>query len=527
MKEIVKTAINFFVKKRKGQVGILCKEYQTICEEKSKRQREKINKFKLSDDIFEEPPFLTSILTQLGLYFLLVIGFINKILFAPKVEVEKNRDGYVPLFESHQLLYLRYIFRYFRVCMERPICGLPGGTVALKNRRTINGGWTFEFTGTETKCINMGSYNYLGFAEASGSGTDKVIETIKVQGIATSSPRRELGTNLLHDELETLTAQFLGVEDAIVFGMGFATNAFNLPTLTTPGCLVVSDERNHASIILGLKLSGATTKVFKHNDIKELEMILEDAIVHGQSNGAPWKKILIVVEGVFSMEGSFVPLPEILHLKKKYGAYIYLDEAHSVGAVGPRGRGITDYYGIDPNDIDILMGTFTKSFASAGGYIAGSKKLINYLRVNSYTHCYATSMSPSVTQKILTSMKIIIGTNDGQLRIGQLKRNTRYFRRRLAQIGVIVYGHKDSPVVPVLAFNYSKCLFFNTSLAKKNIAVVGVVFPIIDMFKTRIRFCLSSDHTKDQLDLVLSAIEKVAKATGLKHSSKPRDHSPN
>jgi serine palmitoyltransferase len=263
----------------------------------------------------------------------------------------------------------------------------------------------------------------------------------------------------LHSELEELTAKFLGVEEAIVFGMGFATNALNLPSILSPGCLVISDEKNHASIILGLRLSGATIKVYNHNDTKHMESVIQKAIVNGQPNAKPWKKILIILEGVFSMEGSIAKLPEIIAIKKKYGAYIYLDEAHSIGATGNHGKGICDFYGIDPKDVDILMGTFTKSFGSAGGYIGGSKSLISFLRANSHAHCYASSMAPGVTQQILTSMKIIMGldgTNEGKRRIDQLARNTRYFRKRLAQIGVITYGHEDSPVVPMLVYLYSK-----------------------------------------------------------------------
>lgn len=237
--------------------------------------------------------------------------------------------------------------------------------------------------------MNLGSYNYLGFAQNSGPCADAAEESIKEYGIAHTSPRRELGTCPLHLELEKLTARFLGVEDAIVFGMGFATNALNLPSLLSRGCLVVSDEKNHASIILGIRLSGATTKVFKHNNMKDLERVLKNAIVTGQpKTKAPWKKILIIVEGVFSMEGSIVKLPEIIALKKKYKAYVYLDEAHSIGATGPHGQGIVDYYGIDPKEIDILMGTFTKSFGSAGGYIAGPKVSVTQytLKIKSYLH---------------------------------------------------------------------------------------------------------------------------------------------
>jgi serine palmitoyltransferase len=291
----------------------------------------------------------------------------------------------------------------------------------------------------------------------------------------------------------------------------------------------VSDERNHGSIILGLRLSGATVKVYKHNNVKSLDKVIEKALVNGQPNGAPWKKILIILEGVFSMEGSIVKLPEIVAIKKKYGAYIYLDEAHSVGATGPNGRGITDYYGVDPNDIDILMGTFTKSFGSSGGYIAGSKNLINFLRISSHAHCYASSMSPAVAQQILTSMKIIMGldsTNEGKKRVDQLLRNTRYFRKRLAQLCVITYGHEDSPIVPVLPFSISKTFVVIQEMTKRNIAAVAVAFPAAPLMKTRIRFCLSAAHTKEQLDFILLAVEEISAKIGLKYSRKPRDPNP-
>lgn len=244
----------------------------------------------------------------------------------------------------------------------------------LPSEITILFTYIFRFTGTESKCLNLGSYNYLGFSANSNSCADNAIKTIQEHGIAMCSSRREVGSNPLHTELEELTARFLGAEDSIVFGMGFATNALNLPSLLSPGCLVISDEKNHASIILGLRLSGSIIRVFKHNNMKHLERVLQDAVFKGQpKTGESWKKILIIVEGVYSMEGSIVNLPEIVALKQKYKAYLYLDEAHSVGAMGKNGRGIVDYFGLDPKDIDIMMGTYTKSFASSGGYIAGSK----------------------------------------------------------------------------------------------------------------------------------------------------------
>lgn len=293
---------------------------------------------------------------------------------------------------------------------------------------------------------------------------------------------------------------------------------------------MVSDAKNHASIILGLKLSGATTRVFQHNNMQDLERVLRTNIVRGRpETGAPWKKVLIVVEGVFSMEGSIVKLPEIVALKKRYKAYLYLDEAHSIGAAGPHGRGVCDYFGVDARDVDIMMGTFTKSFGSAGGYIAGTRSLVNALRATSHAHVYASSMAPPVAQQILTSMKIIMGKEgdgEGQRRIDRLARNTRYFRRRLAQMGVITFGHVDSPVVPMLVYLFSKIAAVIRELTLRNVAVVGVGYPATPLREGRIRFCLSAAHTKEQLDYILAVVDEIADRIGLKYSRKPRDPSP-
>ncbi|KAF7997601.1 hypothetical protein HCN44_006172 [Aphidius gifuensis] len=479
---------------------------------------------------FEDASLFTAIITQIGFYILMIVGYINQLLFEPNVARERNRKGYAPMYESYETFYLRYVYRRIRDCMNRPICSVPGAMVTLKDRVSRDHCWSFDFSGTKTPCINLVSYNYLGFAESTGSCAIQSKEAIKKYGITSNSPRLELGNMTIHKELEKLTAEFLGVEDAIVFGMGFATNSLNLPSLISPDCLVLSDERNHASVIVGLKLSGAVLRVFKHNDMDDLEKCLQNAIYNGQPNsGKAWKKILIVVEGIYSMEGSVVHLPEVIELKKKYKAYLYLDEAHSIGAMGKYGRGICDYYNIDPNDVDVLMGTFTKSFGSAGGYIAGNKKLINYLRVYSHAHVYAVSISPPIAQQVITSMKIIMGrdgTNNGRLRIKQLSRNTRYFRRRLEQIGVIIYGNEDSPVIPMLGYLYSKLTSTVRTLLTRRIATVGVAFPGTQMGLGRIRFCLSAAHTKEQLDYVLQNIEEVADLIGLRYSRKQRDPNP-
>lgn len=493
-------------------------------------------KTKILKESFEPPPFLTAVLTQISFSLIMLLSFISqfctRFFYPPKAIEETGRSGYPPLFDRFSMFYSRYVYRRIRDCWNYPICSVPGSEVVLKDRVTNDCGWTFEFTGTQTKCLNLASYNYLGFAESSGPCAEAAIASIYQYGISSGSTRCKYGTQVIHNELEELLAEYLGVEDAITFGMGFATNALNIPTLIEPGCLVISDEKNHASLIWGIKIPGATVKVFKHNDMADLEQILKEAVCFGQSSqGAfkPWKKIVIIVEGVYSMEGTIVKLPEVIALKKKYKAYLYLDEAHSIGAMGKHGRGVVDYFGCDPNDVDILMGTFTKSFGSAGGYIAGSKELITYLREFSLASCHAWAMAPPLAAQIIAVLNILMekdGTNEGQRRIEALARNTRYFRMRLNQIGVIIHGNEDSPVVPILVYLYSKIAGMVRSLIKEKIATVGVGYPATPLYEGRIRICLSAGHTKEQLDYALEVIEKVADEIGLKYSRKPKDLTP-
>ncbi|XP_061889788.1 serine palmitoyltransferase 2b isoform X2 [Entelurus aequoreus] len=337
--------------------------------------------------------------------------------------------------------------------------------------------------------------------------------------LTTTGPSRNLD---IHEELEQLIARFLGVESAMAFGMGFATNSMNIPALTGKGCLILSDELNHASLVLGARLSGSTIRVFKHNNMQSLEKLLRDAIVHGQPRThRPWRKILIIVEGIYSMEGSIVRLPEVIALKKRYKAFVYLDEAHSIGALGPHGKGVVDFFGLDPTDVDVMMGTFTKSFGGAGGYIGGKKELIDYLRQNSHSALYATSMPPPVAQQIITSMKIIMGedgTTLGADRLRQLSENTTYFRRKLREMGVIIYGNKDSPVVPVMLYMPAKIGAFGREMLKRNIGTVVVGFPATPIIESRARFCISAAHSREMLDTVLEAMNEVGDLLQLKYS---------
>uniref|UniRef100_A0A8C2I553 serine C-palmitoyltransferase n=1 Tax=Cyprinus carpio TaxID=7962 RepID=A0A8C2I553_CYPCA len=482
---------------------------------------------------FEETPLLVAVLTYMGYGILTIFGYLRDFLRDWKFEKchlarerEEQKD-FVPLYQDFENFYTRNLYMRIRDNWNRPICSVPGAKMDLVERETPDYNWTFEHTGNVLKdVINMGSYNYLGFAENTGTCADAASECTVKYGVGVSSTRQEIGNLDKHEELEILVARFLGVESSMAFGMGFATNSMNIPALTGKGCLILSDELNHASLVLGARLSGSTIRVFKHNNMQSLEKLLRDAIVHGQPRThRPWKKILILVEGIYSMEGSIVRLPEVIALKKKYKAYLYLDEAHSIGALGPRGRGVVDYFGLDPSDVDIMMGTFTKSFGAAGGYIGGKKELIDYLRLHSHSTVYATSMSPPIIQQIITSMKCIMGEDGstlGQERLCQLSENTTYFRRRLHEMGFIIYGNNDSPVVPLMLYMPAKIGAFGREMLKRNIGTVVVGFPATPIIESRARFCVSAAHTREMLDKALNAINEVGDLLQLKYSRKNR-----
>jgi len=493
----------------------------------SNHKKKKTTKKEYEDEMFEETPLIQAVYTYICYAVLNIFGWLRDFLRRTGIEKrqgaqDNNTPDFVPLYSSYESFYTRNVYMRIRDCFNRPICSVPGAEIELLERKTDDYNWSFYYTGNKIKALNMGSYNYLGFAENDGPCSREAIESVKQYGVASSSARQELGTLKCHQYLENLMAEFLGVEAAITFGMGFATNSMNIPTLVGKNCLILSDELNHASLVLGSRLSGATIKVFKHNDVVDLENKLKKAIIDGHPlTHRPWKKILIIVEGVYSMEGSVVRLPEIIALKKKYKAYLYLDEAHSIGAVGPTGRGVVDYWGCDARDVDIMMGTFTKSFGSAGGYIAGSKKLIDYLRMNSHANCYATSMSPPVTLQVIKSMETIMGKDgsfEGQRRIKQLAENTQYFRDKLIKMGFIVYGNQASPVVPVMLYMPSKIAGFNRLMLEHQVACVTVGFPATGLTGGRVRFCLSASHTREMLDKALEAMDVCGYMCGVRYS---------
>jgi serine palmitoyltransferase len=285
--------------------------------------------------------------------------------------------------------------------------------------------------------------------------------------------------------------------------MGFATNSTLIPILAGKNDIIFSDILNHCSMISGMRASKAKIMKFKHNDMIDLRNQLEE-LKSDKEKSKQIRKIIVIVEGLYSMEGEFCKLKELIALKKAYGFYLYVDEAHSIGALGATGRGITEHLGCDFNDIDILMGTFSKSFAAAGGYICSDKKTIALLKSNCYANVYGSPMSPVEAQQILSCLRII-QSEEGERRIAQLRKNSITFRKRLLENGCHVLGDYDSPVIPVMVYHPVKLKDVSRACLKRGLAIVIVGFPACSITACRIRYCMSSAHSDDDIEKAITA----------------------
>jgi serine palmitoyltransferase len=507
-------------------------------------------------------PSFSAYTTYLGYAVLIVCGHIRDVLskaFGGRYLRNKtaynsdNLDLYAPLLKSWENFYTRRLYHRIQDCFNRPIASNPGATIDVLERVSDDGNKTMHLLGSlndldtdaqrdhyqhgkhfvtvsedrvARRCLNLGSYNYLGFADDWNVTCEKeVLQSLQDLPVSTSSPRAEFGTTVLHRDVEKLVARFVGKEDSLALNMGFNTNVTTIPALVGRGDLVISDELNHTSIVNGARASGSSIRIFKHNDTVHLEEILREAIIMGRPRTRrPWNKILVIVEGIYSMEGEYCDLANIVKVCKKFGAYIYLDEAHSIGAMGPTGRGCAEYCGVDTADIDIMMGTFTKSFGGMGGYIAGSKDTIAYLRRRCTGSANHNSLSPVVCQQIITSFKVLMGedgTSIGKQKIQGLRDNANYFRMRLEEMGLHVLGRYDSPIIPVMLYNPTKIAAFSRECLKRGLAVVVVGFPAVPILMSRARFCISAGHTREQLDRALDEIDEIADTLKLRYNKSP------
>lgn len=503
--------------------------------------------------------FFAAWTTYLGYAVLIFVGHIREVcskIFQKgryNSSIQRGNDthasNYAPLLKSFENFYTRRLYHRIQDCFNRPISSNPGAKIDVLERISYDGNKTMQVLGkldnvnvddasiykkgeyysiasgerVVRKCLNLGSYNYLGFGDDwSNTCKNDVLRSMDDLPCSMGSSRLEIGTSRVHDKLEKLVAEFIGKESAMVTNMGFNSNATTIPALMGHGDLIVSDELNHTSIVNGARTSGSAIRCFRHNDSKHLEEILKEAIVMGQPRTRrPWKKIMVIVEGIYSMEGEYSDLRNVVKVCKKYGVYVYVDEAHSVGAMGPTGRGICEYAGVDTSEVDIMMGTFSKSFGGMGGYIAGDKDVIDNLRRKSASNSYHNSLSPVVCQQIITSLEIIMGrdgTDLGNKKLTSLRDNSNYFRMRLVDMGLHVLGHYDSPIMPVMLYNPTKIAAFSRECLKRGLAVVVVGFPAVPILMSRARFCISASHTREDLDYALNEIDEIADLLKLRYA---------
>ncbi|MBW0507302.1 hypothetical protein O181_047017 [Austropuccinia psidii MF-1] len=451
----------------------------------------------------------------------------GKIFYSESYQHLKPINGYAALNSDFGSFFTRRVKSRLDDCFSRPVTGTPARTITLIDRTSDDNCSSFKYTGQTTQALNISSYNYLGFAQSHGRCADYVHSVINQCSINISNSPLHLGTTLQLIQTEKLLASFLGVESAMLISQGFATNSTTMPALVSKGALVISDELNHASIRFGTRLSGVMVRTFKHNDLGDLERVLREAISQGQpKKPRSWTKILVIVEGIFSMEGTIIHLPKLLQLRDKYKFYLYIDEAHSIGALGSNGKGVCDYYGIDPARVDVLMGTLTKSFGASGGYIAGKKSLVDHMRNHCHSSVYGEALSPAVLAQIASAIQSIVGTphisnnltlNEGQRRLRRLAFNARYLHAGLRKLGFIVTGNRDAPVVPLIVFQPGKMLLFSRLMLQRySIVVVIVGYPATPLVLGRVRFCVSAAHTKSDLDRILIAADDIGGALGMK-----------
>lgn len=451
----------------------------------------------------------------------LVRDFFGSIFKAQKY---RPREGYAPLVQDFEDFYTRRMYHRIQDCWGRPISSCPGAWIDVMERTSNDNNKTLTLTGNTIKALNLGSYNYLGFGDPNSPTKPHVFSALEQYGVSTCSSRDAVGNTAIHMLLEQEIARYVGKPAAVVFGMGFATNSTGIPALSGAGDLIISDALNHSSIVTGARASGAKVKVFNHNDTASLEKVIRRSIVEGQPRThRPWNRILIVVEGIYSMEGETCPLAEIVRIKKKYNCYLYVDEAHSIGALGNTGRGICEHTGVAPADVDVLMGTFTKSFGSVGGYLASTQKVISYLKKASAAILFSPGISPPAAQQIISAIAIMTGkdgTDLGKQKLSQLHENANMFRRRLINMGFHVLGDVDSPIIPMLLYNPSKLTAFSRECLSKGVAVVVVGFPATSLLAGRARICISAAHTRKDLEEALRLFEEVGDFASVKYGKR-------
>ena len=351
------------------------------------------------------------------------------------------------------------------------------------------------------RVLNLCTNNYLGFANHPKL-KEAAKAAIEQYGVGPAAVRSIAGTQSLHRELERKLAAFKGVEDVISVQSGLLANQAVIPTITTGDDVIFSDELNHASIIDGTRLSKAKVVRYKHNDVADLEAKLKSEPVT--------RNRLIITDGVFSMDGDVAPMKEIVEVAEKYNALTMADDAHGEGVLGRAGRGVADHFGL-AGRVDIEIGTLSKAFGVVGGYIAGKKAIVDYLRQRARPFLFSSAVTPADIAACIAAVDIL--AESGAL-VEKLWANTKYFKNKMKALGFDL-GQSVTPITPVMIGDTHKARAFSQKLFEQNVFTMAIGFPTVPKGKERLRVMISATHSTEDLDLAVKAFEKVGKEVGV------------
>ncbi len=351
--------------------------------------------------------------------------------------------------------------------------------------------------------INLASNNYLGLCDHPKL-REAAMAAIEKYGVGSGAVRTIAGTMRIHMELEEKIAHFKGVEACVVFQSGFTANAGTVSSILGKEDFILSDELNHASIIDGARLSRAKIKVFRHKDVEHAEELLKE-IQH-----EPGHK-LVITDGVFSMDGDIGPVGALAYLCEKYGAIMMVDDAHASGVLGRNGRGSVDHFGCTQR-VDVQVGTLSKAIGALGGYVCGSRDLIDYLYHRARPFLFSTSHPPSVAASCIAAFDIL--ENEPE-RIERLWSNTHYFQEQLTHAGFDIGGRttpkSETPITPILIGDGRKTMEFSRAVFEQGVMATGIAFPTVPEGKARVRCIMTSEHTREQIDKALEILTGTAK----------------
>jgi len=365
----------------------------------------------------------------------------------------------------------------------------------------ISSGQDTQVTIDGKEMIMIGSNNYLGLT-SHPDVKKAAMEAIEIYGSGCTGSRLLNGTLDIHVELEKKLAQFMGKESALIFSSGFKTNLGTISALIDKGDFVITDRSDHASIVDGCRLSFGKALRFKHNDMADLKRVLSSI----PNNSGK----LIIVDGVFSMEGDIANLPDIVDLARKYNSRLMVDDAHSIGVLGENGRGTAEHFNLD-DEVDIVMGTFSKSFASIGGFIASSEKVTHYVKHFSRPFIFSASSPPASVATVSKALDIIISEPERRKRLWQI---THKMMEGYKKLGFDI-GHSQTPIIPIIVGEDMKTFQFWRMLFDEGIFANTAISPAVPPGTARIRTSYIATHTDEQIDRVLEVFEKVGKKMGV------------